>query len=121
MGTEPRAALQLFLRYNRAFDHPDVRCPPGHPRGIRKGLDRNMNALTERAPSGPAAGEVIDLPWAGEPRFRCFGCSPANPVGLALELRRLPGGEGRAEATFSENYASYPGIVHGGLISTVAD
>jgi acyl-coenzyme A thioesterase PaaI-like protein len=80
-----------------------------------------MNVVTDCAPSGSLAGEVVDLPWAREPRFRCFGCSPRNPIGLALELRRLPGGEISAETTFSEDYASYPGIVHGGLVSTVVD
>jgi len=68
-----------------------------------------------------AAGEAVDLPWADEPKFRCFGCSPANPVGLALKLRRLPGGEISAETTFRDDYASYPGIVHGGIVSTLAD
>lgn len=80
-----------------------------------------MNVVTDCAPSGSLAGEVVDLPWAREPKFRCFGCSPRNPIGLALELRRLPGGEISAETTFSEDYASYPGIVHGGLVSTVVD
>ncbi len=65
--------------------------------------------------------EAVDLPWACEPKFRCFGCSPRNPIGLALDLRQLPGGEVSAETTFSEDYASYPGIVHGGLVSTVVD
>jgi acyl-coenzyme A thioesterase PaaI-like protein len=69
----------------------------------------------------PAPGEAVDLPWADEPKFRCFGCSPRNPVGLALNLRRLPGGEIGAETTFSDDYASYPGIVHGGIVSTLAD
>jgi acyl-coenzyme A thioesterase PaaI-like protein len=75
-----------------------------------------MNPATLSAP-----GEAVDLPWADEPKFRCFGCSPANPVGLALNLRRLPGGEIGAETTFSADYASYPGIVHGGIVSTLAD
>jgi len=64
---------------------------------------------------------AIELPWAHEPKFRCFGCSPRNPIGLALNLRQLPSGEISAETTFSEDYASYPGIVHGGIVSTLAD
>lgn len=79
-----------------------------------------MKIVTGCAPPGPA-DEAVELPWAHEPRFRCFGCSPRNPIGLALELRRLPGGEVCAETTFSEDYASYPGIVHGGIVSTVVD
>jgi acyl-coenzyme A thioesterase PaaI-like protein len=68
-----------------------------------------------------ASGDAVELPWAHEPKFRCFGCSPRNPIGLALNLRRLPGGEISAETTFSDDYASYPGIVHGGIVSTLAD
>jgi acyl-coenzyme A thioesterase PaaI-like protein len=66
-------------------------------------------------------GEAIELPWAHEPKFRCFGCSPKNPIGLGLGLRQLPGGEISAETTFSDDYASYPGIVHGGIVSALAD
>lgn len=78
------------------------------------------SAAITSAPGSPA-GEAIDLPWADEPKFRCFGCSPRNPIGLALNLRQLPGGEVSAETTFSEDYASYPGIVHGGIVCTLAD
>lgn len=66
-------------------------------------------------------GVAVELPWAYEPKFRCFGCSPRNPIGLALDLRQLPDGEIGATTTFSENYASYPGIVHGGIVSTLVD
>jgi len=69
----------------------------------------------------PAGGEPIELPWLVESRFRCFGCSPRNPIGLALNLRQLPDGAISAETTFTENYASYPGIVHGGIVSTLVD
>lgn len=77
-------------------------------------------AALSPAPGSPAS-EAVELPWAHEPKFRCFGCSPRNPIGLALNLRRLPGGEICAETTFSDDYASYPGIVHGGIVSTLVD
>jgi uncharacterized protein (TIGR00369 family) len=67
------------------------------------------------------AGERLSLPWLGEPRFRCFGCSPHNPVGLALSLYRLPDGRIAAPSTLSERHASYPGVVHGGIISALVD
>lgn len=63
----------------------------------------------------------VELPWLDLPRFRCFGCSPRNPIGLALELRRLPDGRIAADTTFSEDYASYPGIVHGGIVNVLVD
>jgi acyl-coenzyme A thioesterase PaaI-like protein len=74
-----------------------------------------------KPPSASAVAGTVELPWAHEPKFRCFGCSPRNPIGLALSLRRRPGGEISAETTFSGDYASYPGIVHGGIVSTLAD
>jgi acyl-coenzyme A thioesterase PaaI-like protein len=71
--------------------------------------------------SDTPADEAVELPWAGEQKFRCFGCSPRNPIGLALKLRQLPSGEISAETTFSERYASYPGIVHGGIVAALVD
>ncbi|HEX3782603.1 MAG TPA: PaaI family thioesterase [Pseudonocardiaceae bacterium] len=67
------------------------------------------------------AGEAVDLPWHAEPSFNCFGCSPHNPIGLKLRLQRLPNGDYAAETTFSESYASYPGIVHGGIVNVLLD
>jgi acyl-coenzyme A thioesterase PaaI-like protein len=80
-----------------------------------------MKRATVHPPSASSAGDDVELPWEREPKFRCFGCSPRNPIGLALRLRRMPSGEISAETTFSDDYASYPGIVHGGIVSTLAD
>ena len=77
-----------------------------------------MTTATE-SPFPPLA--AVALPWTHEPKFRCFGCSPRNPIGLELRLGRLPSGEIAAETTFSENYASYPGVVHGGIVSALVD
>ena len=59
---------------------------------------------------------------AQQPSARwCFVCGVANPFGLKIRFFN----EGRqrvvARVTFSEEYQSYPGIVHGGLIATVLD
>lgn len=66
-------------------------------------------------------GEPLSLPWLDEPKFRCFGCSPHNLVGLALSLYRLPDGRIAAPSVLSELHASYPGVVHGGVISALVD
>lgn len=66
-------------------------------------------------------GEPVALPWLGQPRFRCFGCSPHNPIGLGLALYRRPDGRIAGACTLSERYASYPGVVHGGVVSALAD
>jgi acyl-coenzyme A thioesterase PaaI-like protein len=67
------------------------------------------------------AGEEVELPWHAEPSFNCFGCSPRNPIGLKLRMRRLPDGDYATETVFSSDYASYPGIVHGGIVHVLLD
>ncbi|MDQ3403978.1 MAG: PaaI family thioesterase [Actinomycetota bacterium] len=64
---------------------------------------------------------AITLPWLDEPKFQCFGCSPRNHIGLALTMHRVGDGRIRSEITFSENYASYPGVVHGGIVGVLVD
>lgn len=64
---------------------------------------------------------TVELPWLREKGFRCFGCSPDNPVGLALRMHRLPDDALGARVTFSEDYASYPGVVHGGIVAVLVD
>jgi acyl-coenzyme A thioesterase PaaI-like protein len=65
-------------------------------------------------------GEAVALPWRVLPDYRCFGCSPANEQGLRLSFTRTE--EGIACAfRFDRRHESYPGVVHGGLSSTVCD
>jgi acyl-coenzyme A thioesterase PaaI-like protein len=64
--------------------------------------------------------ETTDLPWIDEPSFRCFGCSPRNDIGLALRMAVI-GEEVVSEVVFSPKYASYPGVVHGGIVGVVVD
>ncbi|MFH9005887.1 PaaI family thioesterase [Streptomyces afghaniensis] len=63
----------------------------------------------------------VELPWLDEPAFRCFGCSPRNRIGLALKMFRTDDGGLATDVTFSEEYASYPGVVHGGIVSALVD
>jgi acyl-coenzyme A thioesterase PaaI-like protein len=71
--------------------------------------------------SSARAAEPVALPWHSEPSFNCFGCSPRNPIGLRLRLERRADESYGARVTFSENYASYPGIVHGGIVNALVD
>jgi uncharacterized protein (TIGR00369 family) len=50
----------------------------------------------------------------------CFGCSPDHPIGFHLRFR-IDGEEVVTDFTPSENYQGPPGIMHGGLVSTLAD
>lgn len=50
----------------------------------------------------------------------CFGCGKANPIGLHLDFTE----EGEIYSTVfvpGENHQGYPGIMHGGIASTLMD
>lgn len=52
----------------------------------------------------------------------CFVCGRENPVGLKLEFYEdHAANQVRAEVTIPDQYQGYPGVVHGGIISTILD
>jgi acyl-coenzyme A thioesterase PaaI-like protein len=64
--------------------------------------------------------EEIEVPWRVLPDYRCFGCSPANDRGLRLRFTRAENGI-ECALRFDRTFESYPGIVHGGMSTTVCD
>ena len=54
--------------------------------------------------------------------LRCFACGKNNPIGLKLEWFNDYENK-QIETTFSlsDDYCSYPGTVHGGIIATILD
>lgn len=54
--------------------------------------------------------------------LNCFACGKNNPFGLHLEWYNNYD-EKQVETTFTlgDNYCSYPGTVHGGIIATILD
>jgi len=61
-------------------------------------------------------------PPAAEPLpKRCFACGRDNDIGLKLVFSNRPEGEARAEWTPAPSHEGWPGVVHGGLLSTVLD
>jgi acyl-coenzyme A thioesterase PaaI-like protein len=60
------------------------------------------------------------LPWSGRADHHCFGCSPVNPAGLALEFTE-DGEALSAEFVLERDYESYPGVVHGGILALICD
>lgn len=50
----------------------------------------------------------------------CFGCSPRNAAGLRLEFEPVADGV-RSSFLLGKQYESYPGIVHGGIVSAICD
>ncbi len=51
----------------------------------------------------------------------CFACGPSNPYGLKLKIEVRPDGESYVEFIPKREYEGYPGIMHGGITSTILD
>jgi uncharacterized protein (TIGR00369 family) len=60
------------------------------------------------------------LPAWTEAWRSCFGCGTDNPTGLHLQVEF---GNGRAECrvTLPEERAGWPGVAHGGIVTTLLD
>lgn len=57
---------------------------------------------------------------AHAPNNICFGCGPANPVGL--QIKSYPeGDEVTAEFMPEEHHQAFPGVINGGIIGTLLD
>jgi uncharacterized protein (TIGR00369 family) len=50
----------------------------------------------------------------------CFGCGPDHPIGFRLQFTR-EGDEMVTRFTPGERYQGPPGVMHGGLVTTLAD
>ncbi|NPV71866.1 MAG: PaaI family thioesterase [Firmicutes bacterium] len=70
-----------------------------------------MNALIRGPESNPK--------WASY-TSGCFVCGTDNPSGMRLTFR-LEGDKYVSEFTVAKAYQGFPGIMHGGVISTVLD
>ena len=55
------------------------------------------------------------------PGYRCFGCSPENEIGLKLDFFALDEDSCVTHYDPSANYSGFPGILHGGIASTLLD
>lgn len=54
--------------------------------------------------------------------LRCFACGKNNPLGLKLEwFNDYENKQIETTFTLSDDYCSYPGTVHGGIIATILD
>jgi acyl-coenzyme A thioesterase PaaI-like protein len=52
---------------------------------------------------------------------QCFVCGLENPVGLRLRFYQTAPGEVTAMYTPPEHFQGYPGLLHGGIASTMLD
>lgn len=54
--------------------------------------------------------------------LHCFACGKNNPLGLKLEwFNHYENKQIETTFTLSDDYCSYPGTVHGGIIATILD
>lgn len=65
-------------------------------------------------------GEELCVQDAYNPESSCWGCGPAHPDGLQLKSRRIAGGL-EARLSLPAKYCAFPGIVNGGVLSTIID
>lgn len=66
-----------------------------------------------------SSGRVSDR-WQHLSDYQCFGCAPSNSAGLRLEMT-VADGRLSAPVTFADHHQSYPGVVHGGVVTTSLD
>ncbi len=52
---------------------------------------------------------------------RCFVCGKANPIGLKIDFSYDEAGAAHATLAVKEVFEGYPGVVHGGILSTLLD
>jgi uncharacterized protein (TIGR00369 family) len=76
-----------------------------------------------RAPYNTVKTEKVGIPVRNkQPNSdHCFICGRKNPHGLYMTFYDDGENEVISEYTVSEDYQSYPGIVHGGIIASMLD
>lgn len=61
-----------------------------------------------------------EKPVTGRDGFMCFACSKDNPIGLHLDFTE-DGDTYRTEFVPGQYHEGYPGLMHGGITSTLLD
>jgi acyl-coenzyme A thioesterase PaaI-like protein len=76
---------------------------------------------TTAAATPDAAGQSLQERFA--PAGRCFGCGPANPVGLHVASRPSDGDPAILVARFVPlpEHEAFAGVVNGGILGTLLD
>ena len=60
-------------------------------------------------------------PLAHTAQNRCFGCGPANPIGLHLDFYIAEDQSVVCTPTVADSFEGPPGLLHGGIIATLLD
>ncbi|WP_448790132.1 PaaI family thioesterase [Bacteroides graminisolvens] len=59
-------------------------------------------------------------PWKGKEGYNCFGCAPANPVGVKMEFYE-DGDDIVSQWHLQANYQGWINTLHGGIQSVLLD
>jgi uncharacterized protein (TIGR00369 family) len=81
---------------------------------------RELVSSVAPRPKQEGAWQQIFNPWQEFPGFACFGCDP-SPVASSLRLVFF---DGPGDVVGTEHFCvseGYPGVVHGGVLATIAD
>lgn len=97
-----------------------------HYEGLRA-AGHAVNPCNSKLHPSVAAGVPVDegakevcVQEAYSPRSKCWGCGPAAPKGLHLRSFRTADGL-EASLTLPPSFCAFPGIISGGVLSTLAD
>jgi len=74
-------------------------------------------------PDEPVGPRESSLQQRFAPSSRCFGCGPANPIGLRVGSRPSPDDSAVLVASWvpTPDYEAFSGVVNGGILGTLLD
>jgi len=64
--------------------------------------------------------QKLKKPFEGHPDYKCFGCSPANPIGLNLDFYD-DGDYVKIDWEPREEFQGFVNVLHGGIQATIMD
>jgi|GEM_PF-2952333 len=82
---------------------------------------KKMIGVKTRLPKRPELGAEIKPDFIDLEQHVCFGCSPRNTKGLKLKFYAAHGWDLGCRWNTGEGLENYPGMIHGGIITTVLD
>jgi uncharacterized protein (TIGR00369 family) len=63
---------------------------------------------------------LLKKPFEGHPDYKCFGCSPSNPIGLNLQFVE-DGDYVQVDWEPREEFQGFINVLHGGIQATIMD
>jgi acyl-coenzyme A thioesterase PaaI-like protein len=108
----------------REDENPQAREPPTGARGASAAMIHGHRRSGKTAILPPMTLRTdLSLQERFAPEGRCFGCGPANPVGLRIRSFRSDDSPEQLVAEWrpSPDHEAFAGVVNGGIIGTLLD